>query len=482
MLSGTVRRGGLGLMSSAAGLGLVLQLGGCASGPEPWVGSIYADEAQADDTQREPVIVIPGILGSRLVDTESGQLVWGAFAGDYARPDRAEEARRIAHPMREGAALREIRDGVRDDGALDRVKVKFFGIPVSLSAYFEILSALGVGGYYDRDLAESGLVPGYTGDHFTCDQFAYDWRRDISESAAQLADLVEAQVAYTSDLRGGGPVKVDLVAHSMGGLVARYYLRYGRQALPEDGSLPELTWEGARHVRQLIMVGTPNAGSAEAIVQLVNGFKVAPLLPSYGPSLLGTMPSIYQLMPRSRHRPLVSEATGEPIDRLYDPEYWIEMGWGLADPGQADELRDLLPEEPDDAARRRVALDHLRKCLRRAEQFHRALDVPARPPEGLRITMIAGDVQPTLRTVGVNDLGVIRKRGRDAGDGTVLRSSTLMDERLDGEWTTKLRSPIGFTDVIFLPLDHIGLTKDPAFADNVLYRLLVDPPGRESGS
>ena len=34
------------------------------------------------DDQRNPVIVIPGILGSRLVEESTGKVVWGAFAGD----------------------------------------------------------------------------------------------------------------------------------------------------------------------------------------------------------------------------------------------------------------------------------------------------------------------------------------------------------------------------------------------------------------
>lgn len=37
------------------------------------------------------------------------------------------------------------------------------------------------------------------------------------------------------------PVKFDLVAHSMGSLVVRYYLRYGAADLPADGSLPPET-------------------------------------------------------------------------------------------------------------------------------------------------------------------------------------------------------------------------------------------------
>ena len=38
-----------------------------------------------------------------------------------------------------------------------------------------------------------------------------------------------------------------------------------------------------------------------------------------------------------------------------------------------------------------------------------------------------------------------------------------------------LRSPIRFSGVMFLFSDHLGMTKDPAFSDNVLYILLEQP-------
>ena len=41
--------------------------------------------------------------------------------------------------------------------------------------------------------------------------------------------------------------------------------RYGGADLPPDGTPPAPTWAGARHVERLIMVGTPNAGSLEAL-------------------------------------------------------------------------------------------------------------------------------------------------------------------------------------------------------------------------
>ena len=57
----------------------------------------------------------------------------------------------------------------------------------------------------------------------------------------------------------------------------------------------------------------------------------------------------------------------------------------------------------------------------------------------------------------------------------MLRSSALLDERLDGDWQPTLRSPIPWSDVLFLFEDHLGLTRDPTFTDNLLYWLLEDP-------
>ena len=59
-------------------------------------------------------------------------------------------------------------------------------------------------------------------------------------------------------------------------------------------------------------------------------------------------------------------------------------------------------------------------------------------------------------------------------DGTVLHSSALLDERTGGAWEPKLVSTIRWKGVTFLFSGHVGMTRDPAFADNVLYLLLED--------
>jgi pimeloyl-ACP methyl ester carboxylesterase len=450
----------------------------CApSGPPPDLGAIYNDAAQNIGDERHPVIVIPGILGSKLETADMERPIWGAFVYGAADPDTAEGARLVALPMRRGAPLDELRDDVVATEVLDTLTLDVALIRgVQLSAYVDILRTLAVGDYADQTLGESGAVD-YAGAHYNCFQFPYDWRRDVSEQAALLHDFIQTAIASQPPR---GRERVDVVAHSMGGLVLRYYLRYGPDPLPHDGSLPELDWEGARYVEHAIMIGTPSAGSVLALEQLVDGVQFASFItPTYRPAVLGTMPAIYQLLPRTRHARVVIDADGdgveEPVD-LFDPAVWEAYEWGLADPDQARVLRQLLPDAASDAERRAIAADHLRKALARAEQLHRALDVPAAPPPGSSLHLVAGDARrtPTKLEVhpGTGGVSVIEE---GPGDNTVSRASALMDERVGMGYKPRLRSPMSFDSVQFLTSDHLGLTRDPLFANFVLYTLLERP-------
>jgi hypothetical protein len=257
----------------------------------------------------------------------------------------------------------------------------------------------------------------------------------------------------------------------MGGLVARYYLRYGVQDLPRDGCLSKLTWEGSRHVEHLVMIGTPNAGSISAMLALVNGYRPAPLFPRYPPAVLGSMPALYQLLPRSRHRPLLDDKGQEIID-IFSPELWQKNGWSLAAPKQDPLLKLLLPEIQSPEERRRIALDHQRKALKRAKHFTAAIDIPAHPPASLHFFLVTGGSEDTHKTARFDTGGKLSITVKGPGDGTVFRSSALMDERQSGSRTDRLISPIHWTQVLFLFSNHFDLTKDPAFTDNLLYFLL----------
>jgi len=123
----------------------------------------------------------------------------------------------------------------------------------------------------------------------------------------------------------------------------------------------------------------------------------------------------------------------------------------------------------------------LRKSLARAQQFQAALDVPAAPPATTALHLFAGDARPTPAVVEIQPNGDLKTVVRAPGDDTVLRSSALMDERIgrEGFWAPGLLSPVAWSDVTFVFGDHLGMTRDPSFTDNVLYRLLDAPrPGQ----
>jgi hypothetical protein len=133
----------------------------------------------------------------------------------------------------------------------------------------------------------------------------------------------------------------------------------------------------------------------------------------------------------------------------------------------------LLPDIPDATERRRVALEHLRKSLVRARQFSLALDIPAQPPDGVSLYLMLGDAVPTPAVVAVDrKSGALEIIDKQPGDSVVLRSSALMDERLAGEWSPGLVSPVDWTQVTFIFRKHLRMTNDPGFTDNVLFILL----------
>lgn len=460
----------------------LILLSACGSDDAPDLGGLYSDLAKADNPDRNPIIVIPGVLGSKLVDTDSGTVAWGEIGRGLENPKKDEEIRRIALPMHEGKTLQDLRDNVISESVLESIKITIYGVTVEKNAYGNILASLGVGGFINENYGETKTID-YGDRHYTSFQFAYDWRRDLVEAAKQLHEYILEKRSYVQKeiaKRHGienKDVKFNIVAHSMGGLVARYYLRYGIADLPDDGSLPPLTWAGSRFVEQVVLIGTPNAGSIDTFRLLIEGSHLAPGLPSFDAAILGTMPALYQLLPRARHGHVVSgnEINQEFMDP-YDPVLWEQMGWGLANPELDSTLQVLLPEVKDKETRIKIALNHQRKSLMRAKAFSQALDIPAATPPGLSINLIAGDAVDTTDVIKVNtETGELENFKTGPGDGKVLRSSALMDERVGSNDKGRLKTPIQWANVLFLFSDHLGLTTDPVFTDNILYMLLEQP-------
>lgn len=472
----TGRRGIL----AAAGLGL----GACGIMPEADLAILYNAAAQHHGVDRHPIIVIPGLLGSRLRDPASGRIVWGAFEGNAADPGTPEGARLVALPFTDMMATPGA--AVRADGVLDRVRIRVAGIPIALRAYAEIMATLGIGGYRDEALGLGGEID-YGADHFTCFQFGYDWRQDNVVNARRLMDFIREKRAYVQGeyaRRFGvrnADVKFDIVAHSMGGLVARYAMLYGGADLPADGTLPPLTFEGARYIARLIQIGTPNGGSLDAFRVLVDGRDFgAPIVPSYSPAILGTFPALYQLLPRARSRAVMVAGAPETVLDLHDPAVWQRMGWGLAKPGIEAELATLMPDVASAEDRRRLALDLQARLLGRARAFAAAMERGVTQPAGTELMIVAGDALPTtVRMAADPTTGGIAPFQTAAGDGLVLRDSALLDFRQgQPERGPSVITPMDIQRALFLPRKHLAITRDPTFRNNILFWLLDEPRRR----
>ena len=109
--------------------------------------------------------------------------------------------------------------------------------------------------------------------------FAYDWRRDNRISATQLKRFSSTALDTWRKTSGKKEAKLILVCHSMGGLIARYFLE---------------VLEGWRDTRAFITLGTPFRGSVKALDYLVNGY--LPHLESVTDTLR-SFTSAYQLLP-----------------------------------------------------------------------------------------------------------------------------------------------------------------------------------------
>ncbi len=110
-------------------------------------------------------------------------------------------------------------------------------------------------------------------------EFPYDWRRDNRVAARLLEKFLDEKLALWRKYSGEKDAKVIFLAHSMGGLVARYYLEAQNK------------WPDCR---ALITFGTPYRGSLNALNFLANGYK---LLKVELTELIRSFTSSYQLLP-----------------------------------------------------------------------------------------------------------------------------------------------------------------------------------------
>ncbi|MCP4181270.1 MAG: hypothetical protein GY756_26200 [bacterium] len=450
---------------------------------KPLFSELVRESMAYEGIARNPVIVVHGFLGANLDNTTTGQNVWGDFTGtEIFKGYSNTQLYDLAYPMKYGKPLRKIKDNVKAVKMLTKINVRIMGIDFEVNAYDKMLNILINAGYIPENLIKeknkkyASLFP-----------FYYDWRRDNVENAIALHKFILEKRAYMQKQYAENygienfDVQFDVLAHSMGGLIARYYLRYGNQPIYENKPLPELNWEGSKYIDKLVIIGTPNEGYLDTCFELTKGLRLDPRLPLYPPAVIGTWPSYYQMLPFVSTRSVLykDDQDGPPVN-LFDLEVWKKLKWGLANPDQDKILKIILPNVKTAKERRKIALNHLGKCLKRAEKFNNAMRKDGQPPGDVGLFLFLGDAVETRREAVVNKkTGELKVTKFDAGDGKILTASARMDMREGRKWIPFLISPIKWQVVFYLKAAHMGITESYSFADNITYYLLITPTRKQ---
>ena len=234
-----------------------------------------------------PVIVLPGIMGSSLRDEypTSPETVWSPMDLLLKDYDRI-----TLHPSDVRFELQEPARVVSD---------QLFEV-----AYHDFVEEL----RHNLTPKADEPVPVFP--------FAYDWRQPLEQIHSQLADFIDEVIDRTRLLRhyhdaGFGrkafPSKVNLVGHSMGGLIISGYLKAN----------------GFDSVYKVATIATPFRGSLEAVAKTTIG--VAALGPSSGSSrereAARVTPALYYLLPSFDGAVTAEKGAGLSKD-LFLPRAW----------------------------------------------------------------------------------------------------------------------------------------------------------------
>ena len=275
-----------------------------------------------------PTIVVPGITASYLQDdyTLPPETVWSVLTRSYERA-----ALHPDNPLYEATEPARVVAG------------QLFEV-----AYKELIEEL----RYNLREKEDLPVPVFP--------FSYDWRQPLQLTELQLAAFVKEVIARTKLLRHydhegyDKESKVNLVGHSMGGLIIAGYLERSGKSHP---------------VHKVATLATPFQGSFEAVIKITTGTaNLGPEVPSSREREAARLtPALYHLLPSFQNGLDVAE--GLPRS-LFEPQVWqtsiidtlkeyIRLH-GLAKADRANQARELFESLLKAAERHRARIDAFR--------------------------------------------------------------------------------------------------------------------------
>jgi len=324
----------------------------------------------AREAMPDVIVLLPGILGSVL--RKDGRDVWAASGGAI-----------LAGLLSRGGNIKELTllednldDDLGDGVTADRLMPDVHLLPGlwKIDGYSSIRQAIKT----TFDVTE--------GENYF--EFPYDWRRDNRVAASRLQRLSHDWLKHWRATSENSDARLILIAHSMGGLVARYFLE---------------VLDGWRDARALISFGTPYRGSLNALKALSKGTRKGPFDFS---EFVRSLTSVYQLLP-------IYPCYGKNDDHL-------------ARIGEVSGIPNV------DAKRAADALAFHHQIMDEADKHRNQSDYREK---GYRIFPVVGIEQPTLqsaRMAGESVELLETYRGKDQrGDGTVPRASATPHELSD---------------------------------------------------
>ncbi len=170
-----------------------------------------------------PVIIVPGLIGTQILKNYS---------------DHSEIWPNIT------TLITSISDSFLTPLALNSNGTENSTYPMALGDILRSVAGKDIFAGLITNLTSSGYTEGTN-----LFVFPYDWRKSDVDDAVLLKNKIDAVLAQT------GATKVDLIAHSMGGLVAKSYIAQN----------------GTGSVGKMIFIGTPHLGAPKSFKALMYG-------------------------------------------------------------------------------------------------------------------------------------------------------------------------------------------------------------------
>jgi len=392
--------------------------------------------------KRTPVVLVPGMIGTRLEEPDRGRVVWGNVRSAFLPRDGGASMALplVGAPRTEPQAV----------AATVLLGMRLFGV-FRYNAYRPIVRLMEANGYRCGDLRRPNPDE-------TFFLYGYDWRRSTTDT---VADLMR-DLSRLREARGDDTLRVDLVCQSTANRICRYLVKYGAATLAEaEHGVARRSFPLA--VEKMVLVGTANGGSLRTLRELLRGRHYAGFLGRrFLPEVMFTFRSAFEDLPVADGE-LFVDAHGAPLELdLFDVATWRRYQWSVYAPAVRRRLEKRRPGWlPDNEGLN----GYLADSLDRARRLHRVLAAEAEGFDRPAIAMIQSDLTPTpsrgriqqvdgdWHTSFGGDRGLEGPPWQAPGDGhaTVTSQNHLSRQELDAITTPTLNVEGAHFQMILAP-------------------------------